>query len=92
MEELETQPTEMQQQGTVPQVETPEPAQGMKRRWDIKPTNDGLYIITKDFETGAPMKRIPFVAGESADEIISKLVSAGYDVSNLSVKVLRQFC
>jgi len=92
MEELETQPTETQQPETVPVVEAPEPAQGMKRRWDIKPTKDGLYIITKDFETGAPMKRIPFVAGESADEIISKLVSAGYDVSNLSVKVLRQFC
>jgi len=90
MEELETQSTETQlAEGA---IQAPSPVEGMKRRWDIKPTNDGLYIITKDFETGAPMKRIPFVAGESADEIISKLVSAGYDVSNLSVKVLRQFC
>ena len=90
MEELETQPTETQPAEGA--IQAPSQVQSMKRRWDIKPTKDGLYIITKDFETGAPMKRIPFVAGESADEIISKLISAGYDVSNLSMKALRQFC
>lgn len=72
------------------------PVELKKRRWSIKPTRDEntgeeiLLIFTSDFVTGEPLKKIPFIKREeTAESIIQKLKSAGYDVSNLSDKAIR---